>query len=355
MLLAEDEMGLTDDHSGLMVLPSDFVSGKPLSHVYPLIDWVFDLSITPNRPDWTSVIGVAREIAALTGKKLNFPEWDIKESGPPIEQLTSVTLDDPEGCPRYAAGMITDIELGPSPFWMRYRLYTSGIRSINNIVDVTNYILMEMGQPLHSFDYDRLRENRIVVRRAREGDSFTTLDGETRKLDREVLLIRDGERAVALAGIMGGLNSEIFAGTRNVLVESAFFNPITIRRGSKQLGLSTEASYRFERGIDIGGVTRALRRSLRLMNQLGAGKICTGIIDNYPGKRTPPIISLKIEKTNRLLGTSLTCEDIGRYLEALEIDVSDVTPEGLRATPPSHRVDLLRDVDLMEEVARLNG
>lgn len=355
MLLAEDEMGLTDDHTGLMILPHDLVPGEKLPSAYPLTDWVFDLSITPNRPDWTSVMGVAREIAALTGKKLKLPDLKIKEIGPPIDRLTSVTLDDPKGCPRYAAGMILDVELQPSPFWMRYRLYTSGIRSISNIVDVTNYVLMEMGQPLHSFDYERLRENRIVVKRAQEGDSFTTLDGETRKLSKEILMIRDGERAVALAGIMGGLNSEIFAGTKNVLVESAFFDPVTIRRGSKWLGLSTEASYRFERGIDIGGVTNALKRSLWLMNELGGGKICTGIIDNYPGKYTSPAIHLTVEKTNRLLGTSLSCEAICKYLESLEIEVSDKTREGLTATPPTHRVDLLRDVDLMEEVARLDG
>ncbi|MFC1883636.1 phenylalanine--tRNA ligase subunit beta [Thermodesulfobacteriota bacterium] len=355
MLLAEDEMGLTDDHSGIMILPSDFVPGESLSSAYPLSDWVFDLSITPNRPDWTSVIGVAREIAALTGKELTPPDIKIQEGGPPIEELTSVTLDDPLGCPRYAAGMIMGVELGPSPFWMRYRLHTSGIRSINNIVDVTNYVLMEMGQPLHSFDYDRLKENRIVVRRAEKGDSFTTLDGETRKLNQDILMIRDGGRPVALAGIMGGLNSEIFAGTANVLVESAFFDPVTIRRGSKWLGLSTEASYRFERGIDIGGVTHALKRSLSLMNDLAGGTIITGIIDNYPKKFTQPVIHLEAEKTNRLLGTALSCKKIGRYLEALGVEVSDISDDGLNARPPSHRVDLLRDVDLMEEVARLDG
>jgi phenylalanyl-tRNA synthetase beta chain len=355
MLLAEDEMGLTDDHSGIMVLPPELVPGESLSSVYPLSDWVFDLSITPNRPDWTSVIGVAREIAALTGKNLKLPDININEGGPPIDDLTSVTLDDPLGCPRYSAGMLMGVELGPSPFWMRYRLYTSGIRSINNIVDVTNYVLMEMGQPLHSFDYDRLKENRIVVRRAEKGDSFTTLDGETRKLNQDILMIRDGQRQVALAGIMGGLNSEIFAGTVNVLVESAFFDPVTTRRGSKWLGLSTEASYRFERGIDIGGVTDALKRSLILMNELAGGIISTGIIDNYPKKFTFPLIHLQAEKTNRLLGTALSSKKIGQYLEALGIEVSDMTEDALTARPPSHRVDLIRDVDLMEEVARLDG
>ena len=354
MLLAEDEMGLTDDHAGIMILSPDLDPGTFLSAL-SFSDWVFDLSITPNRPDWASVLGVAREISAITGQGLKRPEITITEGDTPINELTSVTIKDISGCPRYAAGIIQDVALGPSPFWMRYRLFLSGIRSIDNIVDVTNYVLMEMGQPLHAFDYNRLRENRIEVRRAEEGETFATLDGETRTLNSETLMICDGERAVALAGIMGGLNSEIFEGTKDVLLESAFFDPVTIRRGSKRLGLSTEASYRFERGADIEGVTTALKRAMSLISDLAGGRIASGIIDNYPVKYTSPDIRLRVEKTNRVLGTELPGDIILGYLKALGMDVQDAGEDGFTVNPPSFRVDILREADLIEEVARLFG
>jgi phenylalanyl-tRNA synthetase beta chain len=355
MLLAEDEMGLTDDHTGIMILPTDLSPGAKVPEVVPLEDWVFDISITPNRPDCACVMGVAREIAALTGQKLRHPEIKLVEGNTPIEDLTHVTIVDPEGCPRYAAGMIQGVELRPSPFWMRYRLHASGVRSINNVVDVTNYVLLEVGQPLHAFDYDRLRENRIVVKKAEDGEIFSTLDGQSHTLDREILMICDGGRSVAVAGIMGGLNSEIFAGSTNVLVESAYFDPITIRRGSKKLGLSTEASYRFERGIDIEGVITALRRALMLIHQLAGGEIIRGLIDNYPEPFSPPVIDLRIDKTNDFLGTALSQDTIAGYLRALELQVETVEPNLIRVTPPPYRVDITREVDLMEEVARLEG
>jgi len=355
VLLAEDEMCLTDDHSGIMLLPPDSTPGSPFTSVLPVSDWVLDVSITPNRPDCASVLGIAREIAAITGQRLKRPEVTIEERGPAIEALTSVTVVDPTGCPRYAAGIIQDIELRPSPFWIRYRLYWSGIRSINNVVDVTNYVMLEMGQPLHAFDYNRLRENRIVVRRAQEGELFTTLDGQSHTLNSETLMICDGERAVALAGIMGGLNSEIFAGTRNILVESAFFDPMTIRKGSKRLGVSTEASFRFERGVDIEGSVAALKRAMSLISLLAGGEIATGLIDNYPRAYTPPIIDLRVNKTNKILGTTLSRDTIEGYLRALEMEIQEINENQLRVIPPSFRVDITRDVDLMEEVARLHG
>jgi len=355
MLLAEDEMGLTDDHTGIMILPSDLTPGTEVTSALPLEDWALEISITPNRPDCTSVIGIAREIAALTGQRLRKPDIEFEETDAPIVDLADVHIEDIKGCPRYAAGMIRGVELRPSPFWMRYRLFISGVRSINNVVDVSNYVLLEMGQPLHAFDYDRLKENRIVVRRAREGAVFSTLDGQARTLNGEVLMICDGQRSVALAGIMGGLNSEIFEGSKNVLIESAYFDPVTIRRGSKSLGLSTEASYRFERGIDIEGVISALGRSLMLMSELAGGKICRGIIDRYPEPRKAPVIDLHADRTNRFLGTAISLESMAGYLKALEMDVQVVDENMLRVEPPSFRVDLAREVDLMEEVARLEG
>jgi phenylalanyl-tRNA synthetase beta chain len=355
MLLAEDELGLSEDHTGLMKLPPELEPGTSLPLALPLSDWILEIGITPNRPDCACILGVAREIAAVTGQRIRRPDMEVEESGPPIGNLTSVTLLDSEGCPRYVAGLVRDVALGASPFWMRHRLYLCGIRSISNIVDVTNYVMLEMGQPLHAFDYNRLRENRIVVRKAREGEKFTTLDGETRTLSSEILLICDGERPVAVAGIMGGLNSEIFANTKDVLVESAFFDPVTIRRGSKYLGLSTEASYRFERGADIEGATAALRRSISLISQLAGGEVAAGFIDNYPKAHMVPTVDLNVDKTNRLLGTNLSRREISTYLKALEMDVQETGDNDLSVRPPSFRVDVLRGIDLMEEVARLSG
>ena len=311
MLLAEDEMGLTDDHTGLMVLPESLSPGTPVAQAMALEDWALEIGLTPNRPDCACVIGIAREIAALTKGKLRKPEIRLRESERRIEALTSVTLDDPQGCPRYAAGMVCGFELKPSPFWMRYRLHVSGIRGISNVVDVTNYILLEMGQPLHAFDYDRLKENRIVVRKARDGEVFTTLDGKTHTMNRDNLMICDGQRPVALAGVMGGLNSEIYSESKNVLIESANFDSITVRRSSKRLGLSTEASYRFERGVDIDGAVPALRRAMMLISELAGGEVIQGIIDNYPAPRKLCEIDLRVDKTNRFLGTSYLSGDRG--------------------------------------------
>jgi phenylalanyl-tRNA synthetase beta chain len=355
MLLAEDEMGLTEDHSGIMVLPPDLTPGGSIMSAISLPDWVLDVSITPNRADCASVIGIAREIAAVTGMDLKRPEIELSEEGEPIETLTSVTVQDPGGCPRYAAGLIQGVTLRPSPFWMRYRLHQSGMRGINNVVDVTNYVMLELGQPLHAFDYNRLRENRIVVRRAEKGETFTTLDGQTHTLNEDTVMICDGERSVALAGVMGGLNSEIFAGTRDVLVESAYFDPVAIRRTSKRLGILTEASYRFERGIDIDGVKRALKRALSLLLRLAGGKIAKGLVDVYPTVHKRPRIDLRIEHANRFLGTSLSSKEMGGYLRALEMSVEELDTNVLKVEPPSFRVDITREVDLMEEVARLSG
>jgi phenylalanyl-tRNA synthetase beta chain len=251
--------------------------------------------------------------------------------------------------------MVQDIELKPSPFWMRYRLYVSDVRAINNIVDITNYVLMELGQPLHAFDYERLRGHQIIVAKAKNGDTFSTLDGQTHTLNSGHLMICDGERQVAMAGVMGGLNSEIFEGSKNVLIESAYFDPTTIRRGAKSVGLSTEASYRFERGIDIGGVEMALRRTLMFISTLAGGKVNKGIIDVYPEPKIPPLIDLRVTKANEFLGTSISKESIAGYLTALDMSPQDLDEETFKVQPPSYRVDLTREIDIVEEIARLEG
>ncbi len=356
MLMAEDELGLTDDHTGIMVLPDAASPGTPISSLLHFPDWVFDVSITPNRPDCTNVLGIAREIAANTGKSLKPLDYPVDEKGPHVEGLTDVKIFDPQGCPRYAAAVVQDVSFRPTPFWMRYRLFQSGVRSISNLVDVSNYVMLEVGQPLHAFDYDRLSENRIEVRRANEGETFTTLDGVERALVPENLLICDGRKPVALAGIMGGLNSEICETTRNILVESAFFDPVTIRRGSKMLGLSTEASYRFERGADIGGVTTALKRAVHLINQLAGGITAKGVVDNYPEPFTASPISFRPEKANALLGTSIPGSAMKDYFDALEMETEEGDLDNaFSVIPPTFRVDIKREVDLAEEVARLHG
>ena len=355
MLLAEDEMGLTDDHTGIMILPDDLTPGQSLPDVMNLEDWILEVTLTPNRIDCASVVGVARETGALTNKTITMPELYIEESNTPIEDLASVTVLDSHGCPRYAAGLADQVIIGPSPFWMRYRLHVSGIRAINNVVDITNYVLMELGQPLHAFDYHRLLGRKIVVKRAENGQTFTTLDGQIRDLDDQTLMICDGEQAVALAGIMGGLNSEITPHTTTVLVESAYFDPIMTRLSSKRLSLSTEASYRFERGIDIGGVDRALKRSLRLIAQLAGGTIAKGIIDCYPEPWSPPKIMVRVERTNEILGTNIDAKQIAHLLSSLGMAVKVVDQNQMEVRPPSFRVDIMREVDLIEEVARLIG
>lgn len=355
ILLAEDELGLTDDHSGIMILSPDLEIGKPLTQALNLDDWAIDISLTPNRPDCASVIGVAREVAALTGKEIRLPEIDYVEEGAPISDVTSVDVEDSEGCPRYAAGMIQDVTLSPSPFWMRYRLHVSGTRSKNNIVDISNYVLLETGQPLHTFDYDQLSENRIVVKRADEGEKFFTLDEKERTLNNKHLMICDGQKPVGVAGIMGGMNSEISDSSKNILIESACFDPFTIRKGAKALGISSEASYRFERGIDIEGVIYALRRSLMLCLELAGGTVNRGIIDIYPEKYEAPVIGLRIQKTNDFLGSSISKNEMISYLEALQMSVEEKDDDAVEVVPPSYRVDLTREIDLVEEVARMSG
>ena len=355
MLLAEDEMGLTDDHSGIMILPDDLMPGQSLSDAMDLEDWILDVTLTPNRIDCASMVGIAREIGALTKKDIKMPETQIKESETLIEDLASVTILDLQGCPRYTAGLVDKVKIGPSPFWMRYRLHSSGIRSINNVVDITNYVLMELGQPLHAFDYHRLADRKIVVKRAENGQIFTTLDEQSREMDDQTLMICDGRGPVALAGIMGGLDSEITENSTTVLIESAYFNPTVIRRASKRLSLTTEASYRFERGIDIEGADLALKRSLALIKQLAGGNIARGIIDCYPEPWSPPKVILRADRANEILGTSIGIKQMADYLSSLTMAVKVVDQNIMEVSPPSFRVDITREADLIEEVARLIG
>jgi phenylalanyl-tRNA synthetase beta chain len=355
MLCSEIELALGQDASGIMILPSHVPLGADLGEALGLKDTILDISITPNRPDCLCVIGVAREIAALTHQKVKYPFISLSDQGEEIHQKTSVTILDPDLCPRYVARMIQDVKIGPSPRWVSNRLEKVGIRSINNVVDVTNYVMMEYGQPLHAFDFELLEEGRIVVRRAKAGEEFFTLDGVKRSLDGEMLMICDGVKPVAIAGVMGGLNSEIKEDTQRVLLESAYFNPAGNRKTSKKLGLETEAAYRFGRGIDYGGCLLAANRAAQLIQELAGGKVVEGVVDVYPIPIQPSPIRLSVRKIHQVLGTEVSAEQVRDYLKDLELEVQREDEDVLVVTPPSFRGDLERDIDLIEEVARLDG
>jgi phenylalanyl-tRNA synthetase beta chain len=355
MLCSEAELAVGTDRSGILLLPERATPGMGIAAALGLSDTIIEFDLTPNRSDCLSVIGIAREVAAILKKPLRSPEVMLPAGETPMEELTSVTIEAPEHCPRYTARVVLDVKIGPSPFWLQDRLHSVGLRSINNVVDVTNFVLMEMGQPLHAFDFDRLAEHRIVVRTAQGGQNFVTLDGVQRALGPDMLMICDGEGPVALAGIMGGLESEIEDDTRAVLIESAYFDPISIRRTAKRLGLNTESSFRFERGVDPEGVRTALDRAAQLMVQTAGGRLAAGVIDNYPRPIPQRTIELSTKRTNRLLGMVMSQDEISSYLTSVQLDIAPLDEDRLRVMAPTFRVDLKRPEDLMEEVARLKG
>lgn len=319
-------------------------------------DVVFHLDLTPNRSDCLGHIGVAREVSALTGAPLKLPDSSLTEEPPKVETFTRIDIEDAEGCPRYVGRIIRDVSIGPSPTWLQEALTSIGLRPINNVVDVTNFVLMEWGQPLHAFDHDKLSEGRIVVRRARKGEAIVTIDGEKRSLEPSMLVIADAKRPVAVAGVMGGQATEVSEATRTVLLESAYFDPVTIRRCARRLKLPTESSHRFERGVDPEAVIAASERAASLIAEVSGGTVAEGLIDNYPRPVKRPTVSLKVSRTNAVLGTRLTAEAVSGYLKRLGLELMEPEDEELLAFQvPSYRGDLERDVDLMEEVARLHG
>lgn len=351
MICAQDELGISDDHSGIWVLPEDAPVGVELKdYLNQEKDYVYDLSITPNRPDCLSHYGIAREIAALTGGDIQLPEFSVTEGNESIDSLTKITIASPEGCPRYAARVIRNVKIGPSPVWLRNKLEAVGIRSINNVVDVTNFVLMELGHPLHAFDYDTLANHEIVVRFSKPGETFITLDGKEHKLPENAVMICDGEKPVALGGIMGGENSEVTNDTVNILLESAYFNPVFINRTAKTLNISTDASHRFERGADPNGVITALDRAAELIREVAGGEIAKGIIDVYPNPIEKKSVDLNLDYINRLIGVDFNEEQISSLLAPLGIDVKDG-----KAVIPTYRPDIERNADIAEEVSRLFG
>jgi len=358
MLCSEKELGLSDESSGIMILPEGLSPGTPVFDALGLKDVRFEIGLTPNRPDCLSVLGVARELAAMSGAEVRMPEIQLREDGLPANEQSSVAIEEPDHCPRYLARLVRGVKIGPSPAWLVRKLESVGQRSVNNVVDVTNLVLMELGHPMHAFDFNLLREGRIVVRKAAEGTTFMTLDGQERVLNDRDLVICDGVGPVALAGIMGGQNSEIQDETVDVLLESAYFAPNTIRRTSKRLGIHSESSHRFERGADINMAPVALERAAALIQELAGGTVCPGVIDTYPQAPEDRRIRVARSKVCNTLGLQLGLDDISRHLESIGISIEqdkDGAEEAVWCTIPSFRPDLEREVDLVEEVARLNG
>jgi phenylalanyl-tRNA synthetase beta chain len=352
MICSEKELGISESHEGIMVLDTEAKIGTALTEY--LGDTVLDIDVTANRPDGLSVVGIAREVAALTGQKVHIPEIKYEETGDPIDKQISIEIVDADLCPRYCASLITGVKIGESPAWLQERLIAAGQRPINNVVDITNYVMLEYGQPLHSFDYEKLRKKRIIVRRAKDGENFYTLDGTERQLSGDMLTIADGEGTVAIAGVMGGLNSEVTESTTSVLLEAASFKAASIHYTSRSLGLTSEASMRFERGISAGLTIPALRHATQLIAELGGGKAAPGIIDVYPGKKESSPITLTPEKASRVLGMDISQETILRTLTALGIECR-VDGSRITATAPDWRSDIRIEEDLIEEVARIIG
>jgi phenylalanyl-tRNA synthetase beta chain len=353
MVCSEKELGLSDYHEGILVLPQDAPVGAPLAGY--LGDTIFDLDITPNRPDCLSVLGVAREVAALTGGSVREPPHTYVEEGPPIQERVSVEIADPDLCYRYVATLIEGVKVGPSPAWMQERIVAAGMRPINNIVDITNYVMMELGQPLHAFDFDRLGGGKIIVRRARPGETLTTLDGVQRRLDPDMLVIADASEAVALAGVMGGADSEVSDATANVLLEAANFNNINIRRTGHALKTKSEASSRFDKGLSPQFAAIAARRATKLMVELAGGRAAGGAADVYPGKAPETHIEVRRERVRQVLGIDPPTSQVRRVLTSLGFGCRWQPPDAYQVRVPYWRTDVRIPDDVVEEVGRIIG
>jgi phenylalanyl-tRNA synthetase beta chain len=354
MVCSEKELGISDSHEGILVLPPEAPIGAPLGAY--LGDVIFDMDVTPNRPDCLSVIGIAREIAALTGGPLHLPKIDYKETEEAIDSFASVDIAEPDLCPRYCASLISGIKIAPSPGWLQQRLNSCGMRPINNVVDVTNYVMLEYGQPLHAFDYHKLKGRQIIVRRGGNGENITSLDGTKRALNPYILLIADKEEAVAVAGIMGGLDSEVTDRTDTILLESANFNQAAIRRGCSHLQLQSEASIRFDKGLNSELPLLPLKRATQLLLELAGGKAAKGIIDVYPGKPEPELISLTTQEVKRLSGLQVNIDEILKILKALGFEYQEGNSGSqISVSVPYWRSDVKCSADLVEEVVRIIG
>ncbi|MGE5550204.1 MAG: phenylalanine--tRNA ligase subunit beta [Bacteroidota bacterium] len=355
MLCSAAELGLEKQSDGILVLEEAWPLGMPIAKAIGLDETVLEIELTPNRADCLGLLNVAREVAAITGGRLRPPASAPRADGPAVSSLARVEVLAPALCPRYGGKVFLEVRIAPSPAWMQRRLRAAGIRPINNLVDITNFVMLELNQPLHAFDLDRLREGRLLIRQAEAGETLRTLDETERRLEAGMLVIADPDGPVALAGVMGGAGSEVTPETTRVFLEGACFDRVSIRRTAKALAMRTEASLRFERGVDPAGVPFALDRAAALVEELGAGRVASGTIDIASGSWAPRVIVSKPERINGLLGTDLSVEEISGYLNRLGFATAAAEAGGLAVTVPTHRQDVEGPADLAEEVARLHG
>lgn len=355
MICSEKELGLSGDHSGIMVLDPSYKEGTPLAEALELNDVLYEIGITPNRSDALSHFGVARELAAIFNREFKAPVISLKESSEEITKTAAIEIVNTKNCPRYSSRVVKNVKIQESPKWLKDRLTSVGLRSINNVVDVTNFIMQEIGQPLHAFNLDKLSGKKIVVKDAGKIEKFTTLDSKERKLLPDTLMIWDGEKPVAVAGVMGGENSEVTPDTKNVLIESAYFNPSAIRKSAKNLQLSTDASYRYERGCDPNITAYAADRAAQLIAELSGGEILKGAIDVYPEKIKNKEADLRYDRIKKVLGYEIPKNDVQSIMTKLGMEIISKDDSKIRVKVPTFRPDIEREIDLIEEAARIYG
>ena len=355
MICSENELLISNDHSGIMVLDNSVKEGTPISDVLGLNDVILDIAITPNRPDALSHIGVARDLSALFNLELKIPSIKLIESAKESSSAAEIIIEDKKNCPRYSSRIILNVDIKESPEWLKNRLTKIGLRPINNVVDVTNYVMYECGQPLHAFDLDRLEGKKIIVGSTDVESKFVTLDSKERDLPKNTLLICDAAKPIAIAGVMGGENSEINSATKNILIESAYFNPSSIRRTSRLLGLSTDASYRFERTTNFDQTVWASERAAQLISELGGGEILKHSIDIYPVSIQLNQVKLRFNQVKRILGFDIASNRINEIILKLGFKILNENSESLQLLVPAFRPDIEREIDVIEEIARING
>ncbi len=353
MMCSARELGISEDHGGLMILDPDMTIGQDIKDALGIGDVVFEIEVIPNRGDWASMIGVARELAALYGKTCRIPALDLKESGEAASAVASVTIEANELCPRYIGRVLKNAKVEPSPQWLAERLIAAGQRPINNIVDITNYVLLETGHPLHAFDCEKLAGHQVVVRRASAGETINTLDGTLRSLQPEMLVIADAQRPQAVAGVMGGAESEVGEGTATILLESAVFHPISVRRTSRALGLITEASQHFQRGADPEMARYAIDRAAQLMQEIAGAEVLSGALDAYPTPAPVREVRLRYARCNQILGAEIAPDIQRQHLASLGFQAQGGDDTSVLFRIPSWRNDVTLEEDLVEEVARL--
>lgn len=355
MLCSQVELGIGEDGDGIIILPEDAPIGEEYRKYAGLDDVIFELEITPNRPDCLSHIGIAREIAAYYGRKVKYPSVSFTEAIDSTTQLARVTIEDKERCKRYMGRVIRNVTIGESPEWLKKRIRAMGLKPINNIVDITNFVMFEYNQPMHAFDLDKIANGNITVRAAQPGEKITTLDGIERELNNGELVIADDEKATAIAGIIGGIGTEITSETKNIFLEVAYFTPENIRKTGRRLGISTDSSYRNERGLDIETIPDAMERAAALIAEVAGGEILDGAIDKYIEKPQKYEIPLNLEKLNQFIGKTLSPETVGKILSNLGLGIKTLSQTTLVITPPTYRGDLTRTADIYEEIIRMYG